>query len=146
MSCTVGNNIFLGWAAQHWRKLPREAGESPSSEGLWLTVSSTLLEQEVDLWTSHSINVWSSLPCQQPFYLATFLPHPPGVLASWLAKGTSLIPLSILPWSLLAWPLPPSNHPGDLSPILICHCTETKPCLIFGISSLPCTTLISVIF
>lgn len=142
---------------QPFPKVKSSAGNvvgSSSLEGLWLTLSThgpAPSRRLISGCPFQLISVIFFLSCQKPLCLAISLSHPVWLPCILTSKGNYLGHRYISGiGSLLAWAFSPPNHSVDFSPIQICggrtHHTKTSTCLISGISSLPCTTLIFDIF
>lgn len=123
----------------------------------WPYLLMGLLSVGVGLWKSLSTNLCDSLSCSSavntPFAFSSPFLILSGILASWLAEGASLLAVSILLWNLESLQHGLSHHLTIQWAFILswflddsAHHTKTTTCLISGISSLPCTTLISATF
>lgn len=135
--------------------------ESPSLKGLWLTlpthgpVPSSRLTSGCPF---QLISVIFFLSCQSHSALPSFFLILHGILASWLAKTTTLLTVYIFE----TWESPGLGSLTTIQLIFLLsrflafllsrlsrfltHHTKTSTCLISGISSLSCTRLVSDIF
>lgn len=122
-----GTTFSPWWAAQHWSRLPRKAGETPPLVGLWLTLSTggSALSGSWPLEIPVNQPVWFSLLflcCQHPFCLLISISHPLWHSCALTSRGSQLaccqhtsLELGVSP----AWPFSPPNHSVSLYLILI---------------------------